>query len=366
MELSEALANHLSRVGAAKICLTDINELQSSDLCPETICISLVEIEHELLATLSERHMDLLRTITSTVRNLIWLTGSSMLDVPNPDLALANGLSRSLMMEHPSLNFTILDVGPVITPTDITNTCHNLLRIMTSGEPVVDREFIQSQGLLYISRLGSDFAANALFRRRLGMSSVPQELPLANVPLAQLSVEKAGLYDTIYFQERAQEASQPPQGFVDVKVHVVSLNAKDVYALSGRAETRNGTKGIEFTGVVTNVGPDVENLVSGDRVLVCAPNSFSTIERVPSWQVHKLLPDEDMAIMATLPVAWGTALYAVRDRAHLRAGESILVHSGAGAFGTAVIRLAQKIGAVVYTTAGSEKRRDFLINEVGK
>jgi NADPH:quinone reductase-like Zn-dependent oxidoreductase len=69
--------------------------------------------------------------------------------------------------------------------------------------------------------------------------------------------------------------------------------------------------------------------------------------------------------MATLPVAWGAALYAVRERAYLRAGETVLVHSGAGAFGSAVIRLAQQIGAEVYTTVGARKRREFLIKEMG-
>ncbi|CAG9942769.1 unnamed protein product [Clonostachys rosea f. rosea IK726] len=87
--------------------------------------------------------------------------------------------------------------------------------------------------------------------------------------------------------------------------------------------------------------------------------------RVPAWQAHRLLPGEDTKVMATLPVAWGAALYAVRERAYLRAGETVLVHSGAGAFGSAVIRLAQQIGAEVYTTVGARKRREFLIKEMG-
>lgn len=79
----------------------------------------------------------------------------------------------------------------------------------------------------------------------------------------------------------------------------------------------------------------------------------------------ELLPGEEFTLIATLPTIYSSALYAVRDRAQLRAGESILVHSGAGAFGTAAIILAQRAGAVVYTTAGSEERRNFLIDQLG-
>ncbi|KAI0479720.1 hypothetical protein F4859DRAFT_513220 [Xylaria cf. heliscus] len=69
--------------------------------------------------------------------------------------------------------------------------------------------------------------------------------------------------------------------------------------------------------------------------------------------------------MATLPTIYSSAQYAVRDRAQLRAGKSISVHSGAGAFGTAAITLAKRAGAVVYTTAGSEERRKSLIDQLG-
>lgn len=123
---------------------------------------------------------------------------------------------------------------------------------------------------------------------------------------------------------------------------------------------------LEFSGIVKSVGPgDVNGLQSGDRVVVMAPSYWSTMERVPAWCAHKMLPNEDFATMATIGVAYSTALYALKDRAYLRAGESIPIHSGAGSFGLAAISIAQKIGAVVYTTVGSPEKREFLEKELG-
>lgn len=260
-----------------------------------------------------------------------------------------------------------MDIGPVLSLENIVpTTSSSLASIISNSWMNDDKEFIQHNRLLYISRLGPDFATNTMFRRRLGMENGQQELPLVDAKLSRLSIGRAGITDTIHFEQLHEPDAGPPKGFIDVKVQAVSLNAKDVYAISGRVETRNGTKALEFTGIVTAIGPDITDFKVGDHVLVCAPNHFSTTERVPSWQAHRLLPEEDLKTMATLPTAWGAALYALRDRAHLRPGESILVHSGAGAFGIAAISLAQRIGAVIYTTCGSASRREFLINQLGK
>ena len=85
--------------------------------------------------------------------------------------------------------------------------------------------------------------------------------------------------------------------------------------------------------------------------------------------------------MPTLPAIYTTALYALDDRAHLRAGEvsaslmpkvksdiriqTVLVHSGAGAFGQASIAIAQQRGAIVYATVSTEAKKDFLVSELG-
>ncbi|KAI5921029.1 putative polyketide synthase [Camillea tinctor] len=353
-------------IGTANVKDVLLDQIQPSDLSPETICISLLEMENEFLATMTQEEMDLLRSITSTVKDLIWLTGASMLDHPNPNLALVNGMSRSLMMERPSLRFIVMDVG-ALEISAMSTTCRNLARIMQYASSVGDNEFIQSRGLVYVSRLSPDFPVNSLFRRRLQLQGMKERVELAAVHPAALCIGRTGVMDTIYFQQQCDVSTNegPPEGLIDVDVKAVGLNAKDVYAISGRVETQNGTLALEFSGVVTAVGPNVKEFEAGDRVLVCAPHKFRTNERVPAWSAQKLLPRETFIDTAALPVVYSTALYALRDRANLRTGESVLIHSGTGALGIATITVARHIGAVVYATAGSANKREFLVRKHG-
>ncbi|KAI3341201.1 KR-domain-containing protein [Ustulina deusta] len=213
--------------------------------------------------------------------------------------------------------------------------------------------------------LVEDIDFNDMFRRQLGLQEAAQPCALAEASPAQLSVGKVGVTDTLHFQ--MQLPSNPPAGYVDVETKVFGLNAKDVYGIAGHVETRGATNSLEFSGIVKALGPGVngQELQVGDRVVVMAPNYSSTVNRVPAWCVHKMLPTEDLVTLATMPVAYSTALYALCDRANLRADESVLIHAGAGGLGIAAIRIAQWIGATVFTTASTVSKREFLEQHLG-
>jgi emericellamide synthase (highly reducing iterative type I polyketide synthase) len=68
---------------------------------------------------------------------------------------------------------------------------------------------------------------------------------------------------------------------------------------------------------------------------------------------------------ASLPIVWTTVYYSIIDQGRLRKGESVLIHSAAGAVGQATIMLAQYIGAEVFATVGSDAKRQFLIGKFG-
>lgn len=369
LELATSLSERLQTANVDQINILAFHELHSSNVHADTVCISLLEVEEELLASLNPQAMDLLRLVTDKVRDLIWLTGADMLsDNPQVDLTLSPGLSRSLMMEQPSLNFVILDIGRLgpDSTTDMQRTCDNVERLLTCTQDFEDKEYIQHKGILHVSRLGPDLAVNSMFRRRLRLENPVQPLSLAAAEPVKLAIGRPGSADTIFFEQMRESPTKIAPGFIDVAVKAVSLNAKDVYAIHGIIETRTGTLSLEFTGTVSKVASDVKHLVPGDKVLVCMPNNFATTQRVPVWQAHKLQPGEDHREIATLLGTNGSALYALRNLAHLRRGESILIHSGAGAFGIAAIAIAQRIGAVVYTTAGSPSRQDYLMEHAGR
>ncbi|KAB2571603.1 Highly reducing polyketide synthase easB [Lasiodiplodia theobromae] len=338
-------------------------DLGGIDIPTNAVVVSLLELEKPFLATMSPDDMDLFRHFTNTVSDVVWLTGAGMLEGENPDLTLASGLSRATMLEQPSLRFALLDVGKLDEKRLFDAECTAVQKVLATFDEMDDKEFIHHDGLLHISRFVPDHGLNTLFRRRTHESAVPTLLEEAGP--AKLSIQKVGLMDTICFQELSELPTAPPAGFVDIETKAASLNAKDVYALAGKVQTKNGTSGLEFAGVVKAIGSGVDCLQPGDRVVVLAPNYMSPIERVPAWACQKMLPEEDFTVMSTLGLVYATALYALHDRANLRKGESILIHSGAGAFGTAAITIAQRIGAIVYTTVSTEEKASMLVREMG-
>ncbi|PTB75157.1 polyketide synthase [Trichoderma longibrachiatum ATCC 18648] len=363
--LATAVEGHLSSAGDVQSRIVTLGSVESVQLNDHVTCVSLLEMEHEFLATMSSGDMDRFRNITDNVGSLLWLTGANMLSAPNPDLTLSSGLSRALMLEQPALRYTILDVGADISKPDCTDQiCSSVTAALTFRYDKDDKEFIQKDGVLYISRFAPDVQLNALFRQRMSPGTM-KFIPLGEVGPAKLSIGQVGMTDTIHFQQISERKTTPPAGFVDVDLRAVGLNAKDIYALNGRAETRAATTALDFGGVVSAVGPDVEHLKVGDRVAGFVPNHFGTTERVPVQAVHKMLPEEEFTVLPTLLTVYCTALVALKDRTHLRAGESILIHSGAGAFGLAAITMAKHMGATVFATVGSQSKREYLVNEMG-
>ncbi|KAJ3577851.1 hypothetical protein NPX13_g2715 [Xylaria arbuscula] len=360
------------KAGATTTRIVTLSELDEIEISEHVVCISLIEMESEFLATLSPDDMNRLRKVTDVVTSLLWLTGANMLSSPNPDLTLSSGLSRALMLEQPSLLFTVTDIGAadLKNPDEIQSTCENVLRALVTGQhATTDTEFVQLGSLLHISRFYPDLDINSLFRQRhTPEDELMKTEPLGDIGPARLSIGQVGMTDKMHFQQISEVdagTKRPPAGFVDVDLKAISLNAKDIYTMSGRVETKTATTALDFAGVVSAVGPDVTHLKPGDRVAGLAPNYFGTTERVPVAAVHKMLPEESFTVLPTLLTVYSTALFALRDRAHLRAGESVLIHAGAGAFGLAAIAMARHMDLTVYTTVGSASKREYLVNEMG-
>ncbi|OTB12751.1 hypothetical protein K445DRAFT_65805 [Daldinia sp. EC12] len=367
-EFANTLGTYLKqKAGISQVHVIGLNQIDSIQITEKDVCISLLEIEGEFLATMSPDNMNRLRVMTNTATDLLWFTGAGMLgSTPDPNLTLSSGLSRALMLEQPTLRYSVLDVGP-LQQLDFTTTCENALKALVANYDKDDCEFVEKDGLLHVSRYGPDFRVNSLFRRRLGHQKEKPLQTLAEAKPARLAIDRIGMMDTLFFQQTSEPGQDgtPPSGYVNIEVKAVSLNAKDVYAMSGRVDTREKTTAFDFSGVVTAIGANVEHVKPGDRVVAYAPHHLGTSVRVPAGSVHKMLDSEEFTVVPTLLLVYGTALYAINERAHLRRGESVLIHAGSGGLGIAAITLAQKLGAVVYTTASSQTKRDYLMNEMG-
>eukprot|EP00039_Didymoeca_costata_P020730 m.342234 g.342234 ORF g.342234 m.342234 type:complete len:363 (-) comp21128_c0_seq1:172-1260(-) len=161
------------------------------------------------------------------------------------------------------------------------------------------------------------------------------------------------------------------KGQVIVEVHAVGLNFADVFTCLGLYEAAPKNEpyvpGLECSGVVIHADKHAGGVKVGDRVMcVTRFGGYSTHVKIP-WQ--QTLPLEwTFEEGAAFPCQSVTALYAmmlggVADKEENALKESpptILVHSAAGGTGLHACRIAERVGAKVVMTVGSEKKVEFL------
>jgi NADPH2:quinone reductase len=154
---------------------------------------------------------------------------------------------------------------------------------------------------------------------------------------------------------------QPGPGQVRVRVHAAGVNPVETYIRSGVYALKPAlpyTPGSDGAGVVDAVGASVTGLLPGDRVYMAGPmnastGSYAELTVNDARNVHTLPPALSFAQGAAVGVPCSTAWRALFQKAGAVAGETVLIHGGSGAVGTAAIQLARAAGLTVIATAGS-------------
>ncbi len=167
---------------------------------------------------------------------------------------------------------------------------------------------------------------------------------------------------------------QPSEGEVLVEVAATAVNRADLLQRQGFYDPPPGAPpypGLECAGRVKALGPGVSGWSVGDEVCaLLAGGGYAEQVVVPTGQLMPVPKGLDMAAAAALPEVACTVWSNVFMIAHLRPGETLLVHGGSSGIGTMAIQLAKAVGARVAVTAGSadklarcaELGADILVN----
>src|SRR5262249_41831612 len=137
-------------------------------------------------------------------------------------------------------------------------------------------------------------------------------------------------------------------------------NFRDVLNVLDMYPGNPGPIGGECAGVVVATGSEVTDLAVGDAVIAVASGCFRSHVTCSAALVVPKPADMTFADAAALLIANGTAEYSLGTMGKLQPGERVLVHAGAGGVGLAAIAVAQRIGADVFATAGSDEKRSYL------
>ena len=158
-------------------------------------------------------------------------------------------------------------------------------------------------------------------------------------------------------------AIAPPtvsQGEVRVSVRAVGLNATDLLMMRDLYQdkvARPYSPGGEIAGVVEEVGDGVEDLAVGDRV-VAILGSGGLREQVSLRSSDAILIPDGVSYeeASVLPIAYASALHALKDRAHLAVGERVLVLGASAGIGLASVQIATRMGAEVVAACSTAEK----------
>jgi acyl transferase domain-containing protein/NADPH:quinone reductase-like Zn-dependent oxidoreductase len=275
----------------------------------------------------------------------LWVVTSSAVAVlPFEDAAIAQaplwGMVRSLSLEHPETAPVLIDVGS------------NGAR--AEEERMLGEEFLaDGPDSIVALRCGTRYVA-----RLVPYAGLPETVAGLPETAQRLRIEVPGRLEDLHLEETARMAPAPDE--VEIRVRASGLNFRDVLTALGMFPVLDPKLGGECAGTIVRVGSAVEGWKAGDDVLAFAPASLQSLVTVAAEFVARKPAAMTFPEAAGVPVAFLTALYGLDRLAGLAAGQTILIHAGAGGLGLAAIQLALRAGGEVFATAGSVEKREFL------
>jgi len=153
---------------------------------------------------------------------------------------------------------------------------------------------------------------------------------------------------------------EPGPGEVVVRMQSAGLNFPDTLIIQNKYQIKPAlpfSPGCEMAGIVTAVGEGVESLRPGDRVAALTNwGCFAEYVRAPVDSLTVVPPTMDLEIAGGFTMVYGTSYYALKQRAQLQPGETVLVLGASGGVGLAAVEIAKAMGARVIAAASTAEK----------
>ncbi|MBN9391823.1 MAG: NADPH:quinone oxidoreductase family protein [Chloroflexi bacterium] len=154
----------------------------------------------------------------------------------------------------------------------------------------------------------------------------------------------------------------PGKGQVVVAVKACGVNFPDTLIIQGKYQFKPPlpfSPGGEVAGVVKSVGEGVTNVKPGDPVIAFASwGGFAEEMVAEAAQLIPIPPGLDFPTASAFVLTYGTSIHALKDRAQIQPGETLLVLGAAGGVGLSAIEIGKILGARVIAAASSQEKLD--------
>ena len=147
---------------------------------------------------------------------------------------------------------------------------------------------------------------------------------------------------------------------VRIKIHACSVNFPDTLIIQGLYQFKPNlpfTPGTDIAGEILEVGDAVKHYKVGDRVFgAILTGGFAEEAVVDAKQVFPIPPGMDYVTGSSFMMAYGTSYHALKQRAQLKEGETLVVLGASGGVGLAAVELGKIMGARVIACASSDEK----------
>ncbi len=156
------------------------------------------------------------------------------------------------------------------------------------------------------------------------------------------------------------EPLKPGRGQVVIAVKACGVNFPDTLIIQGKYQFKPPlpfSPGSEVAGVVKEVGAGVKHVKEGDRVIAFTGHGgFAEEVLAEAAQLIPIPKGMDFTTASAFVLTYGTSHYALKDRAQLKPGETLLVLGAAGGVGLAAVEIGKVMGARVIAAASSDEK----------
>ncbi|KAH8660627.1 putative polyketide synthase [Xylariales sp. PMI_506] len=333
--------------------------------------ISLIDVDTDgdpLLADVDAQNLSAFIDVIGDVSGqaVLWLMRPAQIQCSEPHYGQILGVARCIRAEL-AIDFITLELDGLGSAdshgvTQVLSRVRQARSAATENDSLdIESEYVWRNGQVLVSRIHT--------------SSVDSALTDTALPITEgqhLVIGQPGMLNTMHWARHPL----PPvaAGQVQIRVKVTGLNFHDVAVAMGIVGPDGDMEddgyhglGSEGIAVVTGVGPGVTHIAVGDRVVFMEilTGCFATEMQLPAALVARApegVNDEDAA---SLIVPYATVLWSLLEKAHIKRGQTLLIHSAAGGIGIAAIHVARWLGVEFYCTVGSPAKIDFLTRELG-
>lgn len=162
------------------------------------------------------------------------------------------------------------------------------------------------------------------------------------------------------------DSPQIKKGEVLLEVHAAGVNFPDTLIIEGKYQFKPPfpfSPGGEAAGVVSAIGEKITHLKVGDRVMALTGwGSFAEQVAAPGQNVLPIPAEMDFTTAAAFSMTYGTSMHALKQRANLQPGETLLVLGASGGVGLAAVEIGKAMGARVIAAASTAEKLEIARN----